>query len=537
MPKGSDIHHRLISGNHCKSALVVAQPSSATITASTPEMREDSDMKFTHLLFGTAIAGLACFSAITPSHAADLTTGKFKHVLLISIDGMHEVDLVNFIAANPGSALAGLAAHGIHYTVASSAKPSDSFPGLLAMVTGGSPRSTGVYYDDSYDRSLSPPGSKCATTGTEVVYDESIDKKTDAIDGGGGLNEAALPLDPAKGCTPVYPHSFLRVNTIFEVVKAAGGRTAWSDKHPAYELVNGPSGKGVDDLFVPEINSNDDITAKAANTAAYDDTKVQAILNEIDGKSHDGQPAVGVPAIFGMNFQAVSVGQKTTGYSDAKGTPSPDLAEALKHTDASIGHMVAELEAKGLSKVTLVIVSAKHGQSPIDPTQWRIVDKKSIPGVVNSMEKDLGAQVTQDSVSLIWLADQSKTSDVAKALEAHKADAHIAEVYGPDKIAAMFGDASQDPRVPDLVVQPENGVIYTKPTATKTGEHGGFGEDDTHVAILVSTPALSAATVSDAVTTQQIAPTILTALGLDPTALQAVKAEGTAPLPGADWSK
>ena len=68
--------------------------------------------------------------------------------------------------------------------------------------------------------------------------------------GGGGLNEAALPLDPAKNCTPVYPHQFLRVNTIFEVVKAAGGLTAWSDKHPAYELVNGPSGKGVDDLFV-----------------------------------------------------------------------------------------------------------------------------------------------------------------------------------------------------------------------------------------------------------------------------------------------
>src|SRR5205823_3006507 len=185
----------------------------------------------------------------------------FARVLLLSIDGMHAVDLARFVAIHADSALAQLTASGRTYTQAAATKPSDSFPGLLAMVTGGSPRSTGVYYDDSYDRNLSAPGSDCSVKGTEVVYDESIDIKTDAMDGGGGINEALLPRDPANGCTPVYPHQFLRVNTIFEVVKAAGGRTAWSDKHLAYELVNGPSGKGVDDLFVPEINSADAITA------------------------------------------------------------------------------------------------------------------------------------------------------------------------------------------------------------------------------------------------------------------------------------
>lgn len=484
------------------------------------------------LLTTTIAAGMFAASA----NAGDLQGGQFKHVLLLSVDGLHEKDLANFIAANPGSALATLAAHGTDYANASTSKPSDSFPGLLAIVTGGSPRSTGVYYDDSYDRSLSPPGSKCATTGTEVVYDETIDKKPDAIDGGGGLNVDALPLDPSKGCTPVYPHAFLRVNTIFEVIKAAGGLTAWSDKHPAYELVNGPSGKGVDDLYTPEINSSDDITATAANTAAYDDTKVQAIINEIDGKSHDGTSAPGVPAVFGMNFQAVSVGQKTVGYADANGTPTPDLSAALKHTDASIGRMVAELAAKGLSDDTLIIVTAKHGQSPIDPALKAIVDKKTIPGIVDGLQKDLGAQVTQDSVSLIWLADQTKAADVVAALGAHKADAHIDKIYAPDQISAMFGDATKDPRVPDIIVQPLNGVIYTKPTATKIAEHGGLGEDDTHVALLVSAPRLTASTVTDAVATRQIAPTILKALGLDPQSLQAVKAEGTALLPGSGLS-
>ena len=491
-------------------------------------------MTFTKSLLGAACAAALCLGSTLPASAEAM---KMKHVLLLSIDGLHETDLANVIKANPKSTMATLAAHGTHFSSASSAKPSDSFPGLLALITGGSPKSTGVYYDDSYDRALSAPGSDCKVKGTEVVYDESIDLKPDAIDGGGGLDEAKLPRDGANGCKPVYPHSFLRVNTVFEVIKAAGMKTAWSDKHPAYELVNGPSGKGVDDLFVPEINSNDDITAKATNTAAYDDTKVAAIINEIDGKSHDGKDGAGVPAIFGMNFQAVSVGQKTAGYTDAKGTPSPELAEALTHTDGSIGKMVAELAAKGLGKDTLVIVSAKHGQSPIDPAAKKITDKKLIPAALDGVAKDLGAQVTMDSVALIWLSDQSKTADAVKALSAIKDKANISEVIDASKITPMFGDATKDSRVPDIIVQPVNGVIYTKTSATKIAEHGGMGEDDTHVALLLSNPGLPASEVKDPVTNMQVAPTILKVLGLDPTALQAVKAEGTKVLPVAGLTK
>jgi arylsulfatase A-like enzyme len=95
----------------------------------------------------------------------------------------------------------------------------------------------------------------------------------------------------------------------------------------------------------------------------------------------------------------------------------------------------------------------------------------------------------------------------------------------------MFGDASKDSRIPDIAIQPVDGVMYAKPSASKIAEHGGFSSEDSHVPILVSNPALAASTVSDRVSTMQIAPTILVALGLDPMALQAVKVEGTEPLP------
>ncbi len=144
-----------------------------------------------------------------------------QRVLLLSVDGLHAVDLAAFVKAAPDSALAGLSHTGVTYTTAASARPSDSFPGLLAILTGGSPVATGVWYDVSYDRALSAPGTNCAATGTEVAFDSTINKNPDALDGGGGIDPARLPRDPRRGCAPVFPHEYLRVNTIFEVGRSA----------------------------------------------------------------------------------------------------------------------------------------------------------------------------------------------------------------------------------------------------------------------------------------------------------------------------
>jgi len=501
-------------------------------------------LPLTTLIAGCAVVLGGCSSSDTATSPTEALSARasgrhgtrFDHVLLISVDGLHASDLLQFIGSRPASALAKLAHLGTTYAHASTAKPSDSFPGLLAMLTGGSPATTGVWYDDSYDRRLSPPGSACATVGTEVVFDESIDKDLTALAAGGGIDPAALPLDPAHGCVPVYPHSYLRVNTIFEVAKAAGLRTAWSDKHPSYDLVNGPSGHGVDDLYTPEIASNaplgGDWTAHVQDTEKYDDFKVQAIVNEIDGKDHAGTVAVGVPAIFGMNFQAVSVGQKTLGYLDAAGTPTPGLADALAHTDASIGRFVDELKRKGLIEKTLIIISAKHGQSPIDPAQRRIINKTLIPGLVNGVQAGLLAQATQDDISLLWLTDQSKTSAVVTALNAHASEAGIGSILSGASLIQAFDDPTTDSRTPDIIGQPEVGVIYTSLTATKLAEHGGFSTNDTEVPILVAAPGLNGGQVSTSVDTRQIAPTILAALGLNPGALQAVATEATQQLPG-----
>ncbi|MGH9357441.1 MAG: alkaline phosphatase family protein, partial [Terriglobia bacterium] len=87
-----------------------------------------------------------------PAAAQDI-----RHVLLLSLAGAHPFDLENYIDSHPQSALAGLKAMGVWYNNAFASLPSDSIPGLIAIITGGGPATTGLWYEDGYDRALSPP--------------------------------------------------------------------------------------------------------------------------------------------------------------------------------------------------------------------------------------------------------------------------------------------------------------------------------------------------------------------------------------------
>lgn len=311
-----------------------------------------------------------------------------RHVLLISIDGMHAVDFENCMASATCPNLIALASKGVRYTSASTSKPSDSFPGLMAIVTGGSPKLVGVYYDVAYDRVFAPPAvdtgngvlhGNCVegqANGTRTEYEEGDDFDQTKLNGlndgtaaygkfdGGvvAINPQRLVRDPFHGCSPVYPWNFVRANTIFGVIHNAGGFTAWSDKHPVYAAVSGPTDSRVpgnlDDFYGPEINSNliplpgirtitgmdcsaipnnngGDWTGDFDNIKCYDQLKVNAVRNWIAGRTHLGTASAKVPNVFGMNFQAVSVGQKLIetikgqtvkgGYLDGAATPSKEL--------------------------------------------------------------------------------------------------------------------------------------------------------------------------------------------------------------------
>ncbi len=549
--------------------------------------------------------------------------GKTKHVLLISIDGMHAIDYENCVASKTCPRLAALGRTGVNYTRTTTSRPSDSFPGLMAIVTGGSPRTVGAFYDVAYDRVLAPPkiatgnglpGGTCnlnQINGTQTEYEEGNEIDQNKLNGGfagystidGGvksINPDRLVRDPFNNCKPVYSWNFVRTNTIFGVIHAAGGYTAWSDKHAGYASVSGPNPlpdmhpevpANVDDYYSPEVNSlqivlpglktvtgfdcgalvpnGDDWTTDFDAIKCNDQLKVNAVLNQIHGRTHLGASKAPVPIIFGMNFQAVSVGQKliepksadrtdanSGGYEDAQGTPRPKMQAEIQFVDAAIGQMVDALSHEGLLGSTTIIITAKHGQSPIDPNHFFPIPGHSgtngtppsgiipnfLPAVYNDPSNGLG--IAEDDISQIWLADSSRTADAVAALENAATTiglgqilygASINTIFNPPGVPNNPGPCCRlreggDPRTPDIVVLPNVGVVYTG-NLKKQSEHGGFAWDDTNVMLLVSSSHMQARTVYSFVETAQVAPTILKTLGLDPNALDAVRQEGTTALP------
>ena len=352
-----------------------------------------------------------------------------RRVLLVSIDGMHALDYLNCRNGGYCPNLTALGKTGVNYTQTSTSRPSDSFPGLMALVTGGTPKTVGAFYDVAYDRVLAPPqnttgnglaGGVChagVANGTTTEYEEGVDIDQSKLSGGGpytgfdggikSIDPTKLPRDPFNNCAPLYPWNFIRTNTIYGVIHAAGGYTAWSDKHAVYAAVSGPSNNAanVDDYCAPDVNSNviplpgvttadgincTTITVSGAwvdsftNVKCNDQLKVNSILNEINGKTHLGTSKAPVPNIFGMNFQAVSVGQKLItpagvkgGYTDAAGNPTPDMKSAIVYADAAIGQMVEALKDQGLLQTTLIIITAKHGQSPVDTHRFTPIKSTS----------------------------------------------------------------------------------------------------------------------------------------------------------------
>ncbi len=560
-----------------------------------------------------ALLSLAAVCSVGTAVCQNNNRNQIKRVLLISVDGMHAVDFLNcangISGANHGDpycpALAALSMHGVNYVAASTSKPSDSFPGLTAIITGGSPALTGVYYDVAYSRNLQGPvtttgngnaAGPCTPgqvpTGYTTEYEEGIDIDQTQVNGGtpgaaltdgtiASIDPNKLPRDPANGCAPVWPWQFVRANSIFSVIHQNGGVTAWSDKHPAYSSVaSGIGPTALDDFYAPEINSNviglphvttptgvacdnvldtgADLTAwtnSFQNIQCYDTLKVDAILNWIDGKTHLGGGKMKVPNIFGMNFQAVSVGQKLIeksnstvgGYLDAAGTPSAALLSEFQFVDASIAAFVSELKKQGLYDKTLIVITAKHGQSPIDPSLYvrQTVNGTSPATLISNQlhaamppsEDPNGSGIgsTEDDVSLVWLTNPSYTDAAVGLLEANLGPTGVGAgqfYYGPS-LALNYNDPNKDPRTPDIIVTPNIGVTYSGSHA-KQAEHGGFAHDDTNVVLLLSHPDFDSRTVKAAVGTAQVAPTILKALGIDPRALDAVRAEGTGVLPALD---
>jgi len=506
------------------------------------------------------LLGLAAVLSTNPRAYGD--DHKIRRVMVISIDGMHALDMALWIKNHPTSTLATLSAQGVNYTNASTTKPSDSIPATVGIFTGGSAAAGGMYYDDAYNRAWFAPTNLTCTGAPGAVIDLKFAINLNP-DGTGGVDPTKMPRQLVNGvCTPVLPHNMMRLNTVFEVVRSTLGRTAYSEKRPSYDFLNGPSGTGVTDLYTPEINCQPHYTTpppaaptgtcanallSLLDTEVFDDLRVQSVINEIDGFDHARTQSVGVPVLFGMNFQALNAAKKDSlggGYADDLGTPNASLADALAHTDASLGRMVTELTNQGLLGTTAIIITAKHGESSLDPSK-RVIDTTSAiqKALTAAGYNGTIAKLTEKTAALIWLQNQADMPTVAGILttKANETALNIGQILSGESLKLLFPDPLADPAPPDVIVVPNLGVNFEPTTNTALpavqAEHGGLNENETHVPLIIvggSTNGvpITSGIIRAAVSTPQIAPTILELLNLDPTSLQAVRLENVGVLAG-----
>ncbi|KAK1085679.1 hypothetical protein LTR48_004307 [Friedmanniomyces endolithicus] len=443
--------------------------------------------------------------------------GEYKQVVMLSFDGMHQFDLMDYVAKYPNSTWATIILkNGIMYENARASEPSDSFPATTALFCGASPRVSGIWWDDVYDRALYPAGSNCTgPIGSEAAWDESNDLNSSLIDGGGALN-------------PVYPHNYLRVNTVFEVGRANGLVTAYADKHLTYEFMNGPSGVGLSEIYTPEV-------ASVANTIqaqlAWDDLHWSALRNWTKGNFANGTTNPdGPPSMYGANFQAITWAQTNAGYLDALGAqPNKSLEMALQYADARLGTFLGDLKAAGQLDSTLLLVGSKQGQGPINAANETFISDVHLTASVEAAGIKV-AQTTADDGGIMWLVDQSQ-AQAAKANLLANTTLGVAYVLAGDEIQhAGFGSPWLDSRVPDLIIGAKVGYLWA--SSPRFEDHGGYLPQDLNVPLIAYNPYLEPANNSIFVSNRQVASTMVKALGLPLAQLDGYRIEGTPVLPG-----
>ena len=204
-----------------------------------------------------------------------------------------------------------------------------------------------------------------------------------------------------------------------------------------------------------------------------------------------------------------------------------------------------------------MILSAKHAQSPQDGASLTRIDDGAIIDALNAAWKaaghsgaDLVAGASDDDGMLLWLNDRTQAAanfaaDFLKAYNGNgtaadgKAKATgftgaakpytasgLSKVYAGWGASNFIGTPHSDSRVPDVIGIAQHGTVFTGGTK-KIAEHGGDDPQDRHVPLVVAGPTTVAGWDASPVETTSIAPTILTVLGINPQALQAVAAQHT----------
>ncbi len=372
-----------------------------------------------------------------------------EHIILLNVEGLHALDLDTYVAAHPRSALAELSTRAVVYTNAHLAWNTEA-AGVLALVTGGTPLSTGVY-----------------TAGQTCTLESS------------------------------------RVNSIFDLVQARGGRTAWAGSAAEIRLLNGPTHKVLTDTAP---------TRTAAET--------MRILARWMSSPNP-------PQIVGATFQEFATAQAAADAYSPLGTMSPALDAALDHVDKQLAKLVGTLHSSALYDRTWIVLTAASTSGP--PAQLRsgTTDTSRLRLAIRRAEPH--ACVWIDGLAHIWLQDDGEVQRLANALAAQRRYLGIGDILTPARLRLTLAPPELDERRPAIVLVPSTGIRWT---SSATGMPARSKDHNANVALVISGPQFRNRRDPTPVPTTQTAALLLRALGMEKLDLEALHREHSPALPG-----
>ncbi|HZS62449.1 MAG TPA: hypothetical protein VFA43_24495 [Gemmatimonadaceae bacterium] len=92
-----------------------------------------------------------------------------------------------------------------------------------------------------------------------------------------------------------------------------------------------------------------------------------------------------------------------------------------RRDEPEFGAREQALKATGVADETLIIVAAKHGQTPVARALRKIVADTLIPTEIDSIAPNLVANATEDDIGLIWLDNQDLTAAAADKIRINSA--------------------------------------------------------------------------------------------------------------------
>jgi Type I phosphodiesterase / nucleotide pyrophosphatase len=245
------------------------------------------------------------------------------------------------------------------------------------------------------------------------------------------------------------------------------------------------------------------------------------------------------------------------GHIDGASRDPKDVTTLMRDFDADLAMLEDTYRKAGVLDKTLFVLTADHGFAPID--------HKISHTIVNNAVAAAGTTIIRDSyhtAAYVWVKDSGKNAMVAANIVAQR-NPYVQSVYyrspgsrgpiyirasAPQLLRAPGADAANQyllstfngPNGPDVAVfMDEQSMLVAGGESTWKGDHGGAAWESQHVPLIISGPGVKQGQVLDSpAPLMDVAPTVLSLMGVQPQGMQGVQLAGAIKNPPAwMWTK